>query len=141
MTTCGGGGDNVITGIGESGISTSDTIEGFHSIFVNGVEYETDTASSVLDSKSASDDTVLRLGMVATVIGTVDDYCTTDTAIRVEFDDKEQGSITAITPDADGRLKTLTVPGFSALADHTLTVFDEVTFKTPALRRRQNNAD
>ena len=135
MTICSGGGDNVITGIGETGISTSDTIDGFRSIFVNGVEYETDTASIVLDSKCASDDTFLQLGMGATLIGTVDDYGTTGTAIRVEFDDKEQGSITAITPDADGRLNTLAVPGFSALADHTLTVFDEVTFKNLACKK------
>ncbi len=52
MTICGGGGDNVISGIGETGISTSDTLDGFRSIFVNGVEYETDTVSIVLDSKT-----------------------------------------------------------------------------------------
>ena len=49
MTICGGGSDNV----GETGKSTSGTIDGFRCIFVNGVEYETDTASIVLVSKTA----------------------------------------------------------------------------------------
>ena len=49
------------------------------------------------------------------------------------FDDKEQGSITATIPDADARLKALTVLGISVKADQTSIVFDEVTFKTRAL--------
>ena len=53
MPIYGGGGDNVISGIGETGISSSDTIDGFRSIFVNSVEYETDTAFIVRDSKTA----------------------------------------------------------------------------------------
>jgi len=52
MSIYGGGGEDVISCIGETGISSSDTIDGFRSIFVNGVEYETDTVSIVLDSKT-----------------------------------------------------------------------------------------
>jgi hypothetical protein len=132
LTSCGGVDDNTTAGIGGTGITTSGTVDGFGSIFVNGVEYETDTASIVLDSVSALE-SGLRLGMVVTVTGTVDNNGITGTASRVEFDDEVQGPITNIVPDADGSSKTLTVLGHSVLADQTSTVYDNVTFDTLAI--------
>jgi len=133
LTSCGGADNNTTAGIGGTGITTSGTVDGFGSIFVNGVEYETDTASIVLDSKSASDDTVLRLGMVVTVIGTVDDNGTTGRATSVDFDDEVQGPITSIFEDADLASKMLTVLGLSVLADQTSTIYDNVTFDSLAI--------
>jgi hypothetical protein len=132
----GGGGDSSVAnnggGIGGTGITSSGTIDGFGSIFVNGVEFETDAATIVLDSNSANESD-LRLGMVVTVRGAVDDNGRNGTADNVEFDDDVQGPIAVITVDADGSSKTLTVLGVTVLADQTSTVFDDVSFATLAV--------
>jgi hypothetical protein len=132
VSSCGGGGDTTTAGIGGTGITTSGTVDGFGSIFVNGVEYETDTASIVLDSETALE-SALRLGMVVTVIGTVNSDGITGTANSVEFDDEVQGPISAISTDADGTSQTLTVLDQAILADQTSTVFDNVTFGSLAI--------
>ena len=62
LTSCGGGG-STIAGIGGTGITTSGTITGFGSIFVNGVEYDLTGAGITVDGVPASD-ADLTLGMV-----------------------------------------------------------------------------
>jgi Domain of unknown function (DUF5666) len=135
LSSCGGGGDEdsqVAIGIGGTGITASGTIDGFGSIFVNGVEFETDSASVVLDS-SAAGEADLRLGMVVSVSGTVEQNGLVGTANHIEFDDEVQGPITAITLGADDTTKTLTVFGVSVFVDQTATTFDDVTYGTLAL--------
>jgi hypothetical protein len=138
FTACGGGGGggdalaNNGGGIGGTGITASGTVDGFGSIFVNGVEFETDAASIVLDGNDANESD-LRLGMVVTVTGTVSDDGITGTADIVEFDDDVQGPITAIAIDLDGTSKTLTVLGFSIVVDEVSTTFGGVTFATLAI--------
>jgi hypothetical protein len=132
----GGGGDSSVAnnggGIGGTGITSSGTIDAFGSIFVNGVEFETDTASVVLDSNTATESD-LRLGMVVTVRGSVDDTGSKGKADSVEFDDDVQGPITAISAHADGSSKTLMVLGVTVLVDKVSTVFDDVSFATLAV--------
>ncbi len=94
LINCGGGGggsSNVASlgeesggGIGGTGLTSSGTITGFGSIFVNGVEFETDSAEILLDGNTAAD-TALRLGMVVLVTGTLNEDGVTGTADRVEF--------------------------------------------------------
>ncbi len=134
LASCGGGsgGGDSFAGIGGTGINATGTIDGFGSIFVNGIEFETGTATVVLDGDSASEDD-LRLGMVVTLSGTVDDDGITGTAESVEFDDDIQGPISAITVNADGNEKTLMVFDITILVDQTSTVFDDVTFDTLAI--------
>lgn len=132
LISCGGGGGSVDAGIGGTGKSSRGTIDGFGSIFVNGVEYETDTASVILDSNAADEDD-LRLGMIVTVKGTIDTNGTTGIANEVEFDDDIQGPIASIAINADGTDKTLVVLGNSILVNQTSTVFDDVTFATLAI--------
>ena len=62
LSSCGGGGGGggggglaaVSTGggIGGTGVTSSGTVDGFGSIFVNGVEYETDEAQILIDGES-----------------------------------------------------------------------------------------
>ena len=87
LSGCGGGGSGGIAdigggGIGGTGISSTGTIDGFGSIFVNGVEYETGDSEILLDGQSASESS-LRLGMVVTVRGTINDDGLTGTAEQV----------------------------------------------------------
>ena len=95
----GGGGTVASGGIGGTGV-TSGTVSGFGSVFVNGIEFETDGASRNVDdetdiSNGRDDDTVLGIGMVVTIIGTVNDDGVTGTAESIEYDDEVEGPVAA----------------------------------------------
>ena len=127
VASIGGGG-----GIGGTGITSTGTIDGFGSIFVNGVEFETDESAVSLDGESSAEDK-LRLGMVVTVHGTVNADGKTGTAEQVVFDDDVQGPVSAIVPGQDGDSLLLTVLGVEVIAERTGTVFDGVSFDTLAV--------
>lgn len=131
LCSCDGGGGVAGTvgggGIGGTGLTSSGTIDAFGSIFVNGVEYETDSASIFLDGE-AGDESLLGLGMVVLVTGTVNEDGVTGSADSVTFDDDVQGPVSTIDPGPDGDTSTLTVLNLSIVVDRTATVFDGVTF-------------
>lgn len=131
LSACGGGGGS-IAGIGGTGITASGTIDGFGSIFVNGVRYDTDLANIAIDSDSGNADD-LRLGMVVTVNGTISSDGTEGIASSVTFDDDLQGPISAINVDANGTVLTLTILGVSVEVDQLSTVFDNTSFDTLAI--------
>ena len=96
----GGSGDNSqdpsgpVGGIGRNGIAVG-SISTFGSVVVNGVRYNTDSATfSVNDDAGSEDD--LRVGQVVTVVGTVDDDGMTGTAESVTFDDNVTGPVQSI---------------------------------------------
>lgn len=140
LVACGGGGGggggvaglDPGGGIGGTGMSSSGTIDGFGSIFVNGVEYETDSASITKDGDAATE-ADLGLGMVVLVVGTVNDDGVTGTAEQVIFDDEVEGPISAVTTSTDGDTKTLTVLGNTVIAERGKTVVDGATFDTLAI--------
>ena len=113
-------------------VNSTGTIDGFGSVFVNGIEFETDDAEITLDGKPSSED-ALRLGMVVTVEGTVNDDGETGTARRVIFDDELQGPVTAIEEGADGDSLLLTILELKVIVERTGTVFDDVTFDSLAV--------
>jgi hypothetical protein len=136
---CGGAGGGGIAssignsgGIGGTGITSTGTIDGFGSIFVNGVEFATDNSAVSLDGVSSSQDK-LRLGMVVTVHGTVNEDGKTGTADQVVFDSEVQGPVSAIVLGQDGDSLLLTVLGVEVIAERTGTVFDGVSFDTLAV--------
>ncbi|MEQ9464030.1 MAG: DUF5666 domain-containing protein [Haliea sp.] len=137
----GGGGDSIAVtsspptggggGIGGSGQSntSSGTIDGFGSIFVNGVRFDTDNAEVVIDGEVRGED-ALRLGMVVLVTGEVDDDGANGTAQRVQYDNELTGPISRIEVSADGNSKLLTILGINVIVERAGTVFDDVTFAT-----------
>jgi hypothetical protein len=139
LVACGGSGGGGVAGdlpggggIGGTGVTSSGTIDAFGSIFVNGVEYETDGASISIDGDDATE-AALGLGMVVLVSGTVNDDGVTGTATTVSYDDDLQGPIEAIQTDADGDSKILTIFGFNVTVTRVGTVFDDVSFDTLAV--------
>lgn len=114
LTGCGGGG----SGDGDSDVAvspssqvTSGTITGFGSVYVDGVEFETDGSSFSLDDGedgSESEDE-LEIGMVVTVTGSVDPGGKTGRATHIEYDDELEGIVNANNV-SDG-VGTLTVMG------------------------------
>lgn len=136
LVACGGGGTGGIFagdlpggGIGGTGVSSSGTINGFGSIFVNGVEFETTEATVSIDGDDSTE-AALGLGMVVLVKGTVNDDGVTGTATTVIYDDDLQGPVEAILISDDGDSKTLTILGFSVTVGRASTVFDDVSFDT-----------
>ena len=95
---CGGGGGGGSSlaggGIGGTGI-TSGTITGFGSVFVNGVEFETDGSSFDVDDNIGTDQDVLGLGMVVTITGSINPDGVTWTALSILYDDEVEGPIAA----------------------------------------------
>jgi len=71
--------------------SSTGVITGFGSIFINGVEYETDQASFIVDGVTG-DESLLKLGMVVTLSG---DAAAdgTGNAIAVEFENEVEGIV------------------------------------------------
>ena len=133
--SCGGGGGGQLAGggIGGTGI-TSGTVTGFGSIFVNGVEFDTAGASRDIDDvlsvgNGTDDATVLGLGMVVSVTGTVNADGVSGTATAVTYDDVVEGPISAApVEDADGILKTFEVLGITVVADRNSTVFADTDY-------------
>lgn len=142
LISCGGGGGGSSSvassgeesggGIGGTGLTSSGTINGFGSIFVNGVEFETDTAEIVLDGNTATD-SALRLGMVVLVTGTLNEDGATGTADRVEFNNAVQGPVESITLSADGNAALIQILGREIIVERVATVFDAVNFNSLAV--------
>ena len=126
----GGGGGGLFAGggIGGTGI-TSGTVTGFGSVFVNGIEFETDSSSFDVDDDSAARQDDLDIGMVVTVVGTVNDDGVSGDAVSIEYDDEVEGPI-ANDPveDADMTTKTFTVFDIKVIADKNTTVFSDTVF-------------
>jgi hypothetical protein len=103
---CGGGGGGSDTpvvnpppqppvgGIGRTGIAMG-PISTFGSVVVNGVRYDTSSASFSVNGVSGSQDD-LRVGQVITVSGTIDDNGVDGNADEVNFDDNVKGPIQSI---------------------------------------------
>ena len=143
LSACGGGGGGGLAasslsgggsggGIGGTGVTSTGTVDGLGSIFVNGVEFETDSAEVFLDGSASTEDEI-RVGMVVTVTGTVNDDGVTGTATRVVFDDEVQGPIATIQTGLDGDSLLLDVLGVAVIVERTGTVFDDVNFDTLAV--------
>jgi hypothetical protein len=121
----GGGGGDSLAGIGGTGKIASGTITGFGSIFVNGIEYDIDTASlEVNDNDSAGlsqDD--LRIGMVVTVTAVVDGD--TGVASLVVYDNEIEGPVSGLTDPGNGLTKSFSVLGIDVIVASAGTEFDD----------------
>jgi len=100
--------------------STSGVITGFGSVFINGVEYETDDAMFVVDGVEGGEE-LLKLGMVVSLDGSTNGDGTGN-ALSIEFDDDVEGVVisTDIATDGTG---TLNIMGVTVHIDED-TVFE-----------------
>lgn len=103
--TTGGGGTTTTTtttttaGINGGGIARG-TVTGFGSIFVNGVEFAT-TSATITVKGSSSSESSLRVGQVVVVQGSISDDGKTGTARTVTYDQDVEGAVTAVNATAN----------------------------------------
>jgi len=133
LSACGGGSSSgtapgPVTGIGGTGIISVGTITGFGSIFVNGVEFETNNASIEIDD-SAGSQSGLSVGMVVKVEGTVNDDGITGNATLVSYDGDLEGPIGSTpTANADNTAISFSVLGVNVVVNTAGTVFENTSY-------------
>ena len=128
--TTGGTGGGTDLGISGSGAPIAyGTIDGFGSIFVNGVEFDTDNASIFVDGVPAGEPD-LSVGMVVSVEGTINADGVTGVATVVIFDNELKGPVQAIALNAQGDVMTITILDVNVTVDRIATAFENTSFDT-----------
>jgi len=117
LGACGGGSGGGSTSA--AGNTTVGVITGFGSVYVNGCEYETDSASIYVEGTSASEDD-LSVGDVVEITGPAN--CTRASASHIKSSDELEGWVDSVALDANG-IGTMVVMG------QTVTTTDMTTFE------------
>jgi hypothetical protein len=133
MVGCGGGGGGGSDSTDDGGSNppasatnvSQGQIEGFGSVFVNGVEWETDRVEIEIEGSPGFSESDLQIGMLVKVEGNLDTSGTTGTAATISFDDNLEGPISSITTSSTGSVKTLLVMGQTVIVEDGVTFFDD----------------
>lgn len=121
LTACGGGGGSSGTVSGAS-TTTVGPITGFGSIFVNGVEFQTPSASVVVDKTSGSVAN-LKVGMMVTVQGSVNANGSSGTASTIQYSNELEGAVISNSIATGQSTGTLNIMGQQVSVTAT-TVFE-----------------
>jgi len=127
VAACGGGNEQV-AGIDARGnpvasaVVSKGTITGFGSVIVNGVTYDTSSATFSIDGSDGMQSD-LAVGDVIVLRGTINDDGTSPTAASVTFDDAVEGPISAIDSDT----QTFTVLGQLVRIDADTSFDDSIS--------------
>jgi hypothetical protein len=114
-----------VAGIGGSGYVSSGSVTGFGSVFVNGVEFETDNSTFDVDGNPDGTQDDLAIGMIVQVSGSINADGITGDATSITYDDQLQGPVTGLTaPDLDGITRSFMVLGTNVIIDSGSTSFD-----------------
>jgi len=136
VSACGGGaGSSQSAGIGGTGIVARGYVQGevtgFGSVFVNGVEFDTDSSEFLVDGDASVGQEALAVGMVVTLEVETEDGSYTGKALQVVYDDEIEGPIDStvgISTSPDGTKKTFEVFGQTITIDDTATRFSGTNF-------------
>ncbi len=133
----GGGGGSADGGIGGTGFTSVGEIAAKGSIFVNGVEFETEGARLEIEGQDpvtlGADDSALKLGQVVLVDGAVNPDGFTGTAERIVFEDNLEGPVTSVSETNPGLVKTLSVLGQTVVVENGATRLDGLSFDSLAV--------
>lgn len=111
LSACGGGGSD--SGATASSVAVG-TITGFGSIFVNGVEFETDNARITIDGSPASESD-LSVGMVAELEGSANGL--TGVALNIAINDELEGIVQSNSIPPAGNSGTMVIMGQTVTVD------------------------
>lgn len=121
LAACDGGGSSSTGAIDTTTtVARSGTVTAFGSVFVNGIEYETDGASISVDGHSASESD-LRVGMVVYVEG--DDDGSTGHASSISNSDELEGLVISNSVDATTQTGGMNIMG-QTVNISTATIFE-----------------
>lgn len=122
LYSCGGGGDSQVAdgGIGGTGV-TQGRVTNFGSIFVNGIEFNTDNASYKVNNLDASQDD-LAIGMVVRISGSSDPANATGSAESVTYDSLIEGVVNSNSVATDNSLVVM---------DQTITIDGDTVYENP----------
>jgi len=117
-----GGSSSSSDGDADSTVVSRGLITGFGSVYVNGIRFHTgSTRFSVDDDSGVESD--LRIGMIVTVKGTVDDSRRNGQATHISYDNELKGPVSSITNDPnDATIKTLVILGQSVEVNSNTTI-------------------
>lgn len=125
LTACGGGGSSQVAegGIGGTGVSQG-KVSGYGSLFVNGVEFQTDTANFIIEETSGYNEQSIKLGMVVQVTGEHGDVA--GSADTVSYGNQMQGILTdapALDINGNGSLAVMR----QTVNVNQTTIFEDTT--------------
>lgn len=124
LVACNSGSNGTGSNTTAGSTSTSQgVISGFGSVFVNGIEYEIAGNTSVSVDGADSNESALKVGMLVTVLGTVNADGKTGTAANIKYADQLEGVVSANDIAANGT-GSLTVMG------QTVDVTAETVFES-----------
>lgn len=124
LNACGGGGGGGgVGGTSTPGLSRGE-VEGFGSIIVNGIKFETTGAEIEREGLETASLNDLREGMLVEVEGSFGADGRTGVATLVRFEDSLEGPISAMVDSSTGLVKNLTVLGQTVIVESGVTLFD-----------------
>lgn len=125
LSGCLQGEDTATNPLAKPDVVTSGVITGFGSVFINGVEYETDTAAFNIDDIAGAE-SQLKVGMYITLQGSVNADGSTGTAASIQFDHDVDGMVQANNIAVDGTLNIMgqivTVDANTRFESHVATI-------------------
>ena len=129
LSACGGGSGGGSSASGTAGTASVGTITGFGSVFVNGVEFQTNSTSITIDGTPATE-TDLAVGMVAHLNGSASG--TTGVALSIDVHDELEGAVQSNGVTTPGGTGTLIIMGQNVTVD-TNTLFESKVATIPTI--------
>ncbi|MCW9047193.1 MAG: DUF5666 domain-containing protein [Gammaproteobacteria bacterium] len=124
ISACSDGGGG-LAGIGGSGYISSGTVTSFGSVFVNGVEFETDSSTFEIEDASGTQQG-LRIGMVVQVSGSINADGITGIATHINYGDDLEGPVSNLNAGVD--TTSFEVFGKTIVISAAYTAFEGVDF-------------
>ncbi|MCU7859374.1 MAG: hypothetical protein KZQ86_05965 [Candidatus Thiodiazotropha sp. (ex Lucinoma kastoroae)] len=125
LGACGGGGGDSRSPSGSSAVTTVGKIDGFGSVYVNGIKFDTTHTVYQVDDEPGHDDTSLGVGMKVRIEGRMNDDGRTGTADTLLYDDDLEGPIDSGSLAVGDGVTTFTILRMAVRVDANSTVFDD----------------
>lgn len=128
LSACGISNDTA--GIGGSGYISSGSISSFGSVFVNGVEFETNSSTFEIEDASGTQ-ADLRIGMVVEVTGSINADGITGSARHIKYGDDLEGPVSNLDTRVVGITRFM-ILGNKVVVSEVSTTFENTNFASIA---------
>lgn len=125
LGACGGGGSGDSATSSGGDFITVGRIDGFGSVYVNGIRFDTSHTHYRVDDEQGYDDSSLAVGMKVRVEGSVNRDDMTGVADIITYDDDLEGPIDSGSLVKNSETATFTILRMAVMVDANSTVFDD----------------